>query len=96
MTRRQNKIGVTSYGIQMLKQYGCISCIEAFIAALSTHKKGQFRGLDICKELFPTLDEELAILKFDDVKCLLNAATIIAPDFFHYTNTLGLDTLTIR
>lgn len=96
MTRRQEKIGVTAFGIEMLKTYGCISCVDAFIAAISTHKKGQFKGIEICKEMFPEMDEEMAALKWDDVRPLLNAASAIAPAFFHYTNTLGLDTFTIR
>lgn len=89
-------MGVTSYGIQMLKEFGCISCVEAFIAALSTHKKGQFKGIEICKEMFPEFDADIAALKMDDVRPMLNAASILAPKFFHYTNTLGLDTFTIR
>lgn len=93
MTQRQINIGVSSYGIEMLNEYGCISCVEAFLATISTHKKGQFKGIDICKELF---SEEIASLKMDDVRPLLNAVSIIAPKYFHYTNTLGLDLFTIR
>lgn len=96
MTRRQENIGVTSFGCKMLKEYGCISCTEAFLAHISTHRKGQFKGIDICKEMFPEMDEDIAILKMDDVRPLLNAVSVIAPDYFHYTNTLGLDTFTIR
>ena len=96
MTRRQENIGVTAYGIEMLKKYGCISCTEAFLASISTHKKGQFKGIEICLEMFPGMDKELAIIKMDDVRTFLNAISVIAPKFFHYTNTLGLDTLTIR
>lgn len=93
MTHRQENIGVSKFGMEMLKNYGCISCVEAFIAALSTHKKGQFKGLDICKELFAGCDEAIAIIKMEEVRPLMNAASVIAPRFFHYTNTLGLDTL---
>lgn len=95
MTQRQKNIGVSSYGIEMLKKFGCISCVEAFLATISTHKKGQFKGVDICKEMFPEYDEEIAIIKMDDVRPLLNAVSAIAPRYFHYTNTLGLDTFTI-
>lgn len=96
MTQRQKNIGVSNFGLEMLKVYGCISCVEAFLAAMSTHKKGQFRGIDICKELFNENDEELANIKMDDVRPLLTAVSHLAPRYFSYTNTLGLDTFNIR
>ena len=96
MTQRQKNIGVSNFGLEMLKVYGCISCVEAFLAAISTHKKGQFRGIDICKDLFNEEDEELANIKMDDVRPLLTAVSHLAPRYFSYTNTLGLDTLNIR
>ena len=96
MTQRQKNIGVSNFGIEMLKVYGCISCVEAFLAAISTHKKGQFRGIDICKDLFNEEDEELANIKMDDVRPLLTAVSHLAPRYFSYTNTLGLDTFNIR
>lgn len=96
MTQRQKNIGVSNFGLEMLKVYGCISCVEAFLAAISTHKKGQFRGIDICKDLFNEEDEELANIKMDDVRPLLTAVSHLAPRYFSYTNTLGLDTFNIR
>ena len=95
MTQRQKNIGVSNFGLEMLKVYGCISCVEAFLAAISTHKKGQFRGIDICKDLFNEEDEELANIKMDDVRPLLTAVSHLAPRYFSYTNTLGLDTFNI-
>ena len=43
-----------------------------------------------------TLAEELGVYDIDRLKCMLRGMTINQPDLLYYTDTLGLDSLTIR
>lgn len=94
MTNRQKKLGVTEYGYTRGIVYDeFLADYEAFLAKAATIKKGQYRGIDIVKawlgyESYVTLDY--------DFKPFFFALTVNLPDNFYYSDTLGLDCLTVK
>ena len=75
---------------------------ESFLAWMSTVKKGQYRGQYILHKMFDELSKKVG---FDvtytestlfQFKAMCIGLSITHPDYFSYTDSLGLDNLTIR
>lgn len=95
MTKRQKALGVTEYGYQRgFKEGEFLADMECFLAKMATVKKGQYRGIELTKKFCGELG---ASIKHEyEVKPLLNGLTFLYPDYFYYTDTCGLDCLTIK
>ena len=106
MTQRQINLGVTNHGMEECKKYNYFADGEAFLARISTYKKGQYIGFNVmvklCEEILKAQKinwitaEDLATTNYDKVKCYLRGLTATHNDHFYYTDTLGLDNLSIR
>lgn len=88
------------------KAYNYFATREAFLARISTYKKGEYTGFKVmvklCEEIIKSqkIDwvtaEDLAYSNYEKVKCYLRGLSITHPTHFYYTDTLGLDNLSIR
>lgn len=98
MTNRQKKLGVTDYGYTRGITLGeFLADYEAFKAKAATIKKGQYRGIDIIREwIGGDWSDFFYSSKLEDVKPFLFGLTVNHPDNFYYTDTLGLDCLTVK
>ena len=99
MTNRQKKLGVTEYGYERgIKRGEFLSDFEAFKAKAATIKKGQYRGIDIIKSWMPEMAEyETCIyMKMQQAKPFFFGLDATLQEHFVYTDTNGLDTLTVR
>ena len=97
MTKRQKSLGVTEYGYErgiIKEEY--LADHEAFLAKAATIRKGQYTGLSIAKEWFSDFPEGAARMKLEEMKPFFFGLTAIMPDKFYYTDTNGLDTLTVK
>lgn len=95
MTKRQKALGVTEYGYQRgIKEGEFLADGEAFLAKIATVKKGQYIALDITKQWCGELCAE--IIHEYNVKPFLHGLTVNMPDHFYYTDTCGLDCLTVK
>ncbi len=93
MTNRQKKIGVTQYGYQRgIKDNEFLSSNEAFLAKIATLKKGQYKGMDIIAKWFGYESEA----KLEQLKPYFYGVTAVKSEYFNYTDTHGLDLLTIK
>lgn len=106
MTQRQINLGVTKHGMEECKKYNYFADGEAFLARISTFKKGEYIGFKVmvklCEEIIKAqkIDwmtaEDLATINYSKVKCYLRGLTISHYDHFYYSDTLDLDNLSIR
>lgn len=105
MTRRQLNMGVTEEGIKAAKAGEFLRDMEAFVAKMSTLKKGQYRAVDLTIKFMKESDEKSGLTFLEgcaritheyDVIPKLNGLTVLYPDYFYYTNTHGLDCLTVK
>ena len=106
MTARQRNLGVTTYGIEECKNGNYFANSDAFLARISTYRKGQYTGynvmLKLCEEIISRFGfdwmtlEDLACTNYEKVKSYLRGLSATKPQYFYYTDTLGLDNLTIR
>jgi hypothetical protein len=106
MTARQRNLGVTTYGIEECKNGNYFANSDAFLARISTYKKGQYTGynvmLKLCEEIISKFGfdwmtpEDLACTNYEKVKSYLRGLSATKSQYFYYTDTLGLDNLTIR
>ena len=94
MTKRQKMLGVTEYGYQRgIKEGEFLADYEAFLAKAATIKKGQYIALELTKAWFPNGGAEI---KHEyEVKPFLHGLTASIPEHFIYTDTNGLDCLTV-
>lgn len=95
MTKRQKMLGVTEYGYQRgIKEGEFLADFECFLAKVATIKKGQYIALNITKSWFPNGGAEV---KHEyEVKRYLYGLTVRFPQHFIYTDTNGLDCLTVK
>lgn len=105
MTKRQINIGVTEEGLRAAKAGEFLKDMDAFVAKMSTVKKGQYKAVDLTikfiredaeKNRIPFWEGCARITHEYDVIPKLNGLTILYPDYFYYTNTCGLDCLTVK
>lgn len=108
MTNRQKKLGVTEYGHKRgIIDGEFLSSNEAFRAWIATIKKGQHLGVNIVLNhiikknlLYADYDYDVlmrfARTKLEQVKPFLFGLTATMPEHVYYTDTNGLDTLTLR
>lgn len=100
MTKRQQKLGITETGYQDgIIDGNWMRNREAFEAKAATLKKGQYHGREVIQAWFPA--EYRDYDSFIDEKheaCIpfFNAITILHPEAYLYTNTHGLDLLTVK
>ena len=94
MTNRLKALGVTEYGYKrgILKDE-FLADNEAFLAKAATIQKGQYNGIDITKQW---LGEDVGYSKHEELKPFWYGLTAIMPKHFYYTDTHGLDCLTIK
>lgn len=93
MTNRQKALGVTEYGYKRgITDNEFLTSNEAFLAKIATVKKGQYHGIDIIEKWFGIK----SYVKLEEMKPFLSGLTVIMPEHFYYTDTNGLDLLTIR
>ena len=71
---------------------------EAFKAKVATLRKGQYRGIDIIKTWMPELKgmETVLRIKLHEAQPYLFGLSATLPQHFIYTNTHGLDLLTVK
>ena len=94
MTNRQKALGVTEYGYHRGIEKGeFLADFEAFLAKAATIKKGQYKAIDITKAWF---GEWAGESKHEQVKPFLNGLSATRNRHFNYTDTHGLDLLTVR
>lgn len=94
MTKRQKALNVTEYGYQRgIVKEEFLADNEAFLAKASTIAKGQYNGLTICKKWFGDCAGEA---KLEQIKPFLFGLTAIMPEHFNYSDTHGLDCLTVK
>ena len=95
MTNRQKALGVTEYGYQRgIKQDEWLADYECFKAKAATIKKGQYKALEITKKWYGEFCAE--VVHEYTVKRYLFGLSINHPDKFYYTDTCGLDCLTVK
>lgn len=95
MTKRQKALGVTEYGYQRgFKDGEFLADMECFLAKMATVKKGQYKAIELTKKFCGELG---ARAKHEyEVKPKLYGLTVLYSDHFYYTDTNGLDCLTIK
>ena len=100
MTSRQKALGVTEHGYQAgIVEGNWMRDIEAFAAKAATLKRGaQYHGKDIIKMWMPEYADMDGFVTAKREECIpyLNGISIMHPEAYHYTNTHGLDLLTVR
>ena len=101
MTKRQANMGVTEYGIRVAKNGEFLRDSEAFLAKMSTVRKGQYKGLNLTikflKEVNLDITDGCARITHEyDVKRMLFGLSVKLPEYFIYTDTNGLDCLTVK
>lgn len=100
MTKRQKALGVTEYGYNRgIKEKEWLADSEAFLAKIATVKKGQYIALNLTKEWIKKdgHDDTYAYITHEyDVKPFLHGLTARMPEHFYYTDTYGLDCLTVK
>lgn len=93
MTNRQKALGVTEYGYQRgIVQGEFLADREAFLAKAATIKKGQYLGRALATMWFGEYGE----CKLFQIQPYLFGLTATMPEHFYYTDTNGLDCLTVR
>lgn len=93
MTNRQKALGCTEYGVAMAKDGEWLADFDSFLAKAATIKKGQYIGF----KLFSDLLGFESIVKYEyDVKPFLFGLDAAHNDHFVYTDTNGLDCLTVK
>lgn len=93
MTQRQRKLGVTEYGYTRgIIEDEFLTGMEAFLAKAATIKKGQYKGMDIIEMWFGIR----SYMKLEQCKSFFFGLGVILPNNFHYTDTHGLDLLTVK
>lgn len=94
MTKRQKMLGVTEYGYQRgIVDGEFLADIEAFLAKLATVKKGQCLGIEIARQWFEGICPQV---KLQQMKPFLHGLTALMPDHIYYSDTHGLDCLTLK
>lgn len=94
MTRRQKALGCTEDAVERAKNGEFLCDMETFIAKMATVKKGEYIALELTKQFF---GEFCSTVKHEyEIKPLLHGLTVLMPEHFYYTDTLGLDCLTIK
>lgn len=94
MTKRQRALNVTEYGYQRgIIKGEFLADNEAFLAKAATIIKGQYNGMAICKEWF---GQYAGDAKLEQMKPFLFGLTATMPEHFCYSDTHGLDCLTVR
>lgn len=97
MTKRQNALGVTEYGYQRgIVDGEFLADHEAFLAKAATIKKGQYFGRTIAEMWFSDWPEWMAHSKLEQMKPFFFGLTATKHEHFNYTDTHGLDCLTVR
>lgn len=105
MTKRQFNMGVTEEGIRDAKAGEFLKDMDAFIAKMSTVKKGQYKALELMKKIIKedceknglTFIEGCVRIKHEyDIKPMLFGLTVRMPEYFYYTDTCGMDCLTVK
>jgi len=99
MTKRQENIGVTAEGYNSgIVKEEFLANFEAFTAKASTLKKGEYKGIEITKKWFPDYAEMESFIrtKHEEMKPFLFGLTARFPEYFNYTDTYGLDILTVK
>ena len=102
MTARQRKLGVTAYGIEQFRKGNYMADNESFLAWMSTQKKGDYIGRNILQKMYEELSKMMGVdVTYTDsdlfkFKSMCKGLSITHPEYFYYTDTLGLDNLTIR
>ena len=95
MTKRQKSLGVTEYGYQRgIIEGEWRADYECFKAKAATVKKGQYTAVDITKKWLGT--DFCAEIIHEDVKRYWFGLSVNYPDKFNYTDTFGLDCLTVK
>jgi hypothetical protein len=99
MTNRQKKLGVTECGyIQGIIDGNFLANFDAFKAKAATIKKGQYNGAVIIKEWFPEYADckWFVEMKLSQAQPFLFGLSATMPEHFVYTDTHGLDLLTVK
>lgn len=93
MTGRQKALGVTEYGYQRgIVEGEFLADFEAFKAKAATIKKGQYRGIDIVEKWCGFA----SYAKLADFQRFFFGLDATMHDHFIYTDTNGLDCLTVK
>jgi hypothetical protein len=96
MTKRQIKLGVTENDIKNLKEKGELNSFGTFKAWMANLKKGQYNSEQITKMIYGNNEEYLLKFRKEEIKQFLLGISINNRDNFNYSDTLGLDILTVR
>ena len=93
MTKRQKALGVTEYGYDRgIIKGEFLADNEAFLAKAATVKMGQYHGIDLVEQWFGFR----CYAKLEQVKPLLYGLSVKYPKCFNYSDTHGLDLLTVK
>ena len=95
MTNRQKAIGVTEYGYERgIKDNEWRADYECFLAKLATVKKGEYILTNLVAKWIGS-DCGASIIA-EEIRPYVYGASVNHPDKFYYTNTFGLDCLTVK
>lgn len=93
MTKRQKSLGVTQYGYWSgIIDGNFLSDFESFKAKAATIKKGQYHGAQLAEQWFGRAYQT----KLKKIKPFLSSLAAMLPDHFNYSDTKGLDLLTVK
>jgi hypothetical protein len=93
MTNRQKALGVTQEGYNRgIINDEFLANHEAFLAKAATVKKGQYKGIDLVEKWFGFK----CYGKLQQVQPYLFGLTAVMPEHFNYSDTHGLDVLTVK
>lgn len=99
MNKRQQNLNVTDQAIiQGVKNNEFLANYEAFKAKISTLKKGQYSSIELIKNWIPQYQdmESFVLIKSEEIKPFLFGLTANFPKYFNYSDTNGLDILTVK
>ena len=99
MTNRQKMLGVTEYGYYKgIKLGEFLGDIEAFTAKAAMIRKGQYHGVDVMRMWFPEYAamDNFCYAKLQQAQPMFFGLTAIMHEHFNYTDTNGLDLLTVK
>ena len=105
MTKRQFNMGVTEEGIRDAKAGEFLKDMDSFIAKMSTVRKGQYKALELMKKFVKESCEKNGLTFIEscvritheyDIKPMLFGLTVRMPEYFYYTDTNGMDCLTVK
>jgi len=93
MTKRQLNLKVNEKSLIEIKKGNIMQSYETFKAFMSTIKKGQYKFEEIAKMIYK---EKIYNFQAEEIRQWLSGLSINESKNFNFSETLGLDLITVR